>query len=236
MKQILTVALFILVSFVAQSQTKNFIDQPYVEVNGNADTAITPDEIYIRIVISENDTKNKTSVEELETKMVAAFQSLGINTEKDLTANDIGSNFRYYLLKNKNVLKTKQYILKVPDAVTATKVVGQLEDLDISNTSIDHLDYSKMEELKNIIKTKAIENAKERAAALVKPLNQSLGNAIYIGEVVNGNSNLNYRVGSLSEVVVTGYSATKRQNVDLPKIDFEKLKVEATVNVKFILK
>jgi hypothetical protein len=87
--------------YAATAQTKNFIDLPYIEVEGYADTSVTPNEIFIRIVISERDTKDRTSVEGLEAKMVAAFKSLGINTEKELTVNDMASNFRSYLLKAK---------------------------------------------------------------------------------------------------------------------------------------
>ena len=79
-----------------QSQsTKNFIDQPYIEVSSTADTTITPEEIYINIFISEKDTKDKISLEELEIKMVDVLKSLGINTEKDLTTNGVASNFKY---------------------------------------------------------------------------------------------------------------------------------------------
>jgi len=143
----LTTVLFLIV-LAGQSQTKNFIDQPYIEVNGTADTAITPNEIYIKIIISEADTKNKISVEDLETKMVNALKTLGINTETDLTTSDVASNFKYYFLKGKDILKTKEYILKVGDAVTMTKVITQLEDLGISNTSIDRVDHSNLENIK----------------------------------------------------------------------------------------
>ena len=234
MKKFLFIILLVSAFNSSQAQTKNFIDQPYVETNGNADTAITPDEIYIKIVISESDTKNKVSVEDLEAKMVDALKSLGINTEKDLKTSDVASNFKYYLLKSKDVLKTKQYILKVTDAVTATKVIGQLEDLSIANTSVEHVDYSRMEDLKNDLRTKAVENARMRALALTKPLNQTLGTAIYIGEVVNPDYGM--RGSQLNEVVVVGYGTARGQSPELPKIDFEKIKVTTIVNVKFILK
>lgn len=236
MKQ-LTITIFSLLTFlIARSQTKNFIDQPYIEVNGNADTAITPDEIYIKIVISEKDTKDKTSVEELETKMVDVVKTLGINVEKDLTTSDMASNFKYYFLRSKDILKSKEYILKVRDAVTVTKVISELENLNISNTSIDRVDYSDMESIRNVIRTKAVENAKTRAIALTKPLDQSVGAALYISDIVNA-GNFNMQQGlQLNEVVVTGYSIRGKSGLEQPKIEFEKIKVISTVNVKFILK
>lgn len=120
--------------------------------------------------------------------------------------------------------------------MTATKVFMQLEELDISNASIDHVDYSEMEQLKNVMRSKAVENAKARAVALTKPLNQIVGVAINIVD------NANYISGSLgegqlSEVVVIGYGGVRKQTATEPqKIEFKKIKVTTNVNVKFILK
>jgi len=47
----------ILLFLFGTAQSKNFIDQPYIEVNGTADSLVTPDEIFIKITISENDNK-----------------------------------------------------------------------------------------------------------------------------------------------------------------------------------
>ena len=86
--------------------------------------------------------------------------------------------------------------------------------------------------MNNLMRTKAVENAMLKASALTKPLNQSVGPAIYISEISN-QDNINFRGESaLSEVVVIkGHS-----NFELPKIEFEKIKISSTVNVKFILK
>ena len=233
-KSIITILSFLIV-VVGQSQTtKNFIDQPYIEVNGNVDTAITPDEIYIKIVISEGDTKNRVSLEDLELKMVDALKTLKIETEKDLTTSDASSNFKYYFLRGTNVLKTKEYILKVNDAVTLTKVLSQLENLNISNTSIDHVDYSKLDDLKNLMRTKAVENAKARATALTKSLNQTVGAAIYIADSDVNTANM--LSGRVAGVVVTGYGTVRNKQVEPPNIQFQKIQVNTDVNVKFILK
>lgn len=209
---------------------KSFIDQPYVEVAGSADTLVTPDEIYIKINISEKDTKNKTSVEDLERKMFDALKAMGIDVEKNLTTSDLSSNFKTYFLKSKDIMKSKDYMLKVKDAVTATKVFIKLEDLGISNSSIDHVDYSKMEEMKNIMRTKAIENAKLRAIALTKPLQQGIGPAIFISD------NEVYPIRPLArEAKLNLYQASDSAEA-LPQIDFEKIEVSSNVNAKFILK
>jgi len=233
MKKIKLTAIFISLFFAGQAQMKSFIDEPYVEVAGNADTLVTPNEIYIQIEISEKDTKNKTSVEELERKMFDALKAMGIDVEKNLTTSDISSNFKNYFLKGKEVLKSKEYMLKVKDAVTASKVFINLEDLGISNSNIDHVDYSQMEAMKNIMRTKAIENAKARALALTEPLHQQVGPAIFISD------NESYVMHPMMEAKVAGLQIRADANAadqQLPQIDFEKIKISANINAKFILK
>ncbi len=227
--------IFLLTLFISQAQTKSFLDQPYLEVAGSADTLVTPNEIYIKILITEKDTKDKSSVEEQEAKMVNALKNLGIPIEKDLITSDMVSNFRTYLLKSKDVLKSKQYILKVRDEGTASKVFISLEKLEISNTSIDRVDHSNLEGIKNIMRTKAVENARARAVALTGPLKQTIGPAIHIvdNEAYNVSQQLQGRVAG---VVVTGYSNQGKLKEESPKIEFEKINVITNINVKFTLK
>jgi hypothetical protein len=129
------------------SQTKNFIDLPYIETSAKVDTLVTPDRIFLTILITEKDTKNRTSVEELESKMNLKLKSLGIITEKQLTLNDLTSNYKKYFLKQQEILKTKSYSLVVYDAKTASKVIAALEEEEISNVSLEKTEYSKTEPL-----------------------------------------------------------------------------------------
>ncbi|MDB5191570.1 MAG: hypothetical protein JWQ96_1133 [Segetibacter sp.] len=233
MKRLKLTALFFLTFLLGQSQTKNFIDQPYIEVSGSADTFVTPNEIFIKILLSEKDTKDRVSIEELEIRMVNALKALGLDTEKDLTTADIASNFKFYLLKSKDVIKTKLYILKVSDAVTASKVFIKLEELGISNTTIDRVDHSDLERIKNIMRTNAIANAKARATALTKPLNQIVGPAIHIADTENYNQQL---LGRVAGIQIRGATTFQNDYKELPKIDFEKIKVTANITAKFVLK
>ena len=219
--------------FFASAQTKNFIDQPYIEVSGNADTLITPNEIYIRIVLSEKDTRDRVPIEELEQKMVAALKGVGVDTEKDLTTSDMTSSFKSYLLKGKDVIKTKHYTLKVANAVTASRVFIKLEEMDVSNTSIERVNHSDLDNLRNAMRTKAIIDAKVRAMALTKPLNQSVGPAIHIVDAENVSQQLQGRVAGIQ---VRGYSTMQKIDTELPKIEFEKIRVSANINARFTLK
>ena len=113
----------ILLSAKSFSQTKNFLDTPYIETSAKVDTLVTPDRIYLNILITEKDTKGKIAVEELEIKMNEKLKSLGIVTEKQLTLNDLSSNSKKYFLKQQDIQKSKNYTLVVYNAKVAGKVI-----------------------------------------------------------------------------------------------------------------
>lgn len=215
------------------AQTKNFIDLPHIETSATADTLVTPDRIYLNIFISEKDTRDNKSIEELEFKMNEKLKSLGIVTEKQLTLNDLGSNYKKYFLKQKDIIKNKFYTLLVYDAVVASKVLMALEELEISNVTINRTEYSKAENMLLILKSNATLKAKNQAIALTKTLNQKVGNAIYISDFSQMHNQLN---GNISGVLITGYNASREKEVFNPvNIEFEKIKLETNVKVIFKL-
>ena len=228
MKQKSLFFLLILTNIFCYSQTKNFIDQPYVEVKASVDTLVIPDKIYMKIILSENDTKDKISVEELENKMAEKLTSIGINTQKQLSLNDLTSNFKRYLLKQKDVMKNKTYTLLVYDAKTAGNVIQELEKINISNVNIDYAEYSKIEELKNILRRKASLKAKEIAKSMIEPLGQKVGNIIYASDKTQIQSYQN-----IEEVVVMGYSAKSKTEYKPIDIEFKKVNVTSEVVATF---
>jgi uncharacterized protein YggE len=233
MRKFIFSLLLALPALFAQAQTKNFLDQPYIEVNGEADTLLMPDEIYISITISEKDTRDRVSVEEQERKMAEAFKAMGINTEKDLSVDDMGSMYRFYLLKTRDVIKTKLYLLKVRDAVTVGNVFMRLEDLDISNARISRVDHSQMKSIRSAIMVKAVENARTQASALTRALNQTLGAALHVS-TTGDESTARALQGKVAGVNVRGLAGDYK--LGQPAIEFEKIHVSGAVNVKFAIK
>lgn len=218
------------------AQQKNFIDQPYLEVVGEADTLITPDQIFLSISLSEKDVKNKMTLEELEDRMITTLKNLGIDLEKKLTVSDLMSNYKNALLKKTDILKFKQFELEVNTADQATKVLIGLEELGISNVNVARADHSKMKEIENEVRIKSVTDAKKRADALTRPLHQQVGPAIHISETAPS-----FRTSAfgLEEVVVTGYGGKPRGVTSTKKeeeVSFRQIKVAKTVNVKFALK
>ena len=233
MKKLIFASFLCLITLGLSAQMKTFLDVPYIDVFGSADTLVTPNEIYISIVIAEADVKNKISLEDQERKMVAGLKLLGINTEKDLTTSDMQSNFRFYVLKQKDVMKTKSYTLKVGDAVLATRVFMKLEELGIANANLERVGHSEMLKLKNLCRTKAVKNAYEKALALTIPIGASVGAPLHIADFsTDGDGSTQ----PATQIRVRGMSALNEVKEELPQIDFEKIRISMNVSVKFMLK
>ena len=223
----------ILVCAKSLSQTKNFIDLPYIETSAKVDTLVIPDRIYLNISITEKDTKGKISVEELETKMNEKLKSLGIITEKQLTLNDLSSNYKKYFLKQQDILKNKNYTLLVYNAKIAGKVVIELEEIEISNVNLEKTEYSKEEEMILTLKSEAILKAKNQAISMTKPLNQKVGSAIYISDFSNI---VNMLSGRLAGIQIRGARSLEEKDKYEPiNIEFEKIKIETEVKATFKL-
>lgn len=225
---ILTILVFATISISAQSGTKNFIDQNYIEVTGKAEMEITPDEIYLSIILSEATNKDRLPLDELETKMKSSLTALGINIAEKLMVKDMVSKLKTYTLSKNQIHQTRQYQLIVSDAKTAAMVFKELELLGISNMGIEKLDHSKIEEYKNEVKVKAVEAAKEKAVALTVAVGQEVGRAMFIQEQ---NFYHSYQAANKMEIR-SKYSSLETQ----PDIDFEKIKLEYSVLCRFELK
>jgi len=228
--------LFILLIFItinAFSQDKSTNNKPFIEVTGQADTLVLPNKIWINVLLTEKDSKGKKSVEDLEKEMILKLKEIGINTEKNLSLNDMTSNYKFYLLKQSDILKSKSYSVLVADAQTASKVFIGLEKIGLSNVQIDRVENDQQKNIRLLINAKAILRAKQVAESFSKPLNQKVGNAIQIN---NFEDISNQFTGNLAEITVKARGSFYSESpADEPNIEFQKIKIVSSVQVRFLL-
>lgn len=232
MKKFLVIMILFFSTSGLHAQVKSLLDLPYLEVNGYADTMVTPNEIWISITINESDVKNKVSLEDQERKMVTALKSLGINTEKDLVTSGMQSDFRFYVLKQKDVMKSKEYKLKVGDAVSATKVFIKLEEIGIANAAIERVGHTEIEKIHNVCRSNAILNARKKAVALTKPIGAELGGLLHVADYSGSDNGL--ADGQI--LSVRGMSTMAAKDEELPQINFEKIRVSINIQAKFAIR
>jgi uncharacterized protein YggE len=109
--------------------------------------------------------------------------------------------------------------------------LATLEEKGISNVHLSKTDYSKLEELKLHLLSKAVAKAKQRAHAMAKPLGQQVAEAIFMSDSHSGF--VGYRRNALNEVVVA--YAMESDKVAQPDIQFKSQKVQVSVQIRFRL-
>ena len=231
MKKIALFHILLFLSGICLAQTKNFIDQPYLETSARVDTLVTPDRIYLKITLQESDTKGRTSLEKLEQRMADRLQDLGIDLEKQLTVSDLSSDFGKYFLRKQEVLKEKTFTLLLYDAPTAGRVLYELEQIGISNVRLQKTEYAQLDLLKDTLKARAVKRAQQQGRIMTQALGQSLGKALYISD---GGFSIYNSLESKSANMVMAADASESTYVALPA-DFDKIRAEVRIQVRFIL-
>lgn len=168
MKKTIVLAAALLIAAGASAQEKNFLDKPYIEVTGKADMEVTPDEIYVRIVINEKDNKGKVSVEQQEKEMFRRLKAAHIDIEKDLVVQDMSSDLQTYFLRKNAILSTKTYQLKVSSAAQLGQAFEALQAAGIADVNIERTDVSNMDELRQQVRADAAKAARKNAEVLAE--------------------------------------------------------------------
>lgn len=218
----------------SQSGQKNFIDQPFIEVNGTVETEIIPNEIFLKIILNENDKKGKSPIEQQENQMILTLKTLDINVDKQLSVLDFNGNYHRKFLGDNEVIKNKHYQLIVHDGKTLAAVYEALDACDISNISITKTSHTEIEKFKRETKLKALKTAKDKAIGYAEAIGQTIGKALFIKETQHALSN-NYinSANTLHEVNVIGYGTSLKQRIE--NLNLQPIILTESVMAKFIL-
>ena len=230
----LFIGLLLSISIVVFAQTgeKNFIDQNYIEVTGKAEIEIIPDMIFLKIILSDKNNKDKLSLTEIERVMIEKLSGIGIDVDKNLSVFNFASSLKAQWLRT-DVILTKQYQLIVQDAKTLEKVFFEFQKLGISNVSIVKFDHSKIEQYRKDVKVAAVKAAREKAELLAIALDRKLGKALYVLEADNLNQNLiPSRANSTMRFSQENSYSSASWN-DETNIELEKIKISSTFLVRF---
>ncbi len=206
------------------------INLPYIEVIGISEKEIEPDKLVINIQISENDYKGK-SLQDIEKLMINKLKELNIDIQNDLKVIDLASNFQDYWFKKTEIQLTKDYQLIVHDATTAARVFLEFKKIGISNTRLSHVECSKIEKYKLEVKIEALQKAEEKARLMANAIGQKIGKAIYIKEV----ENYPFEAGPLQSERLLKTLTNEIFDSTIPAIEFEKIKISASVLVRYLL-
>lgn len=211
-------------------------DLPYIMQNATCEQEVTPDELFVSITINEKENKGKKSVEELQRTMIKELEAIGIDVEKDLTLNYMGSAISYSTFKRNVTPRTNAtYMLKLGSATTMQKVIARLEANGITNIQLVRTNYSKEDEIYRQLGAKAMKNAKEEAGNLATAIGQSIGTAISISSNKYSSGNRQPRLFKARNTMLEEASLDIATDEE-PQIEIGKITYTVNVNVKFLLK
>jgi hypothetical protein len=195
-----------------------------IEVTGTAEQEVTPDIINVSISLQEY---GKVTIDQLEKQLEDAVRDAGIPKE-DFTVNNISAyNYKYQKKKDPAFMASKQYGIRFHNLNKFDQIIAKIDPKGIQSTNIDSYDYSKMDELKNELKLKALMSAKSKATYLLAGLNETLGPVLNITE----NDNSNYPMPR--PVMFKSMAMADRATPAESDIDFKKIKLNFQINAVF---
>ncbi len=234
MKKIVSAVLLSTLAFTAFTQTTDV--RRKAEVTGSAEKEVTPDIIYINISLKEyfkdNNNKNKVSIDVLEKQLYNAAIKAGVKPE-DFTINNISSyNFPAdQKKKDPGFLASKQYRIKVTNLNRLNDILEAVDSRGIQSSGIGGYDYSKMDELRNEIRIKAVQSARNKAAILAEALGDKLGKALEI----NDHNSDGAGVQPMVRAQMAFAKAADMASEESLELDFRKITVSYQIRVVFEL-
>nr|WP_067055665.1 SIMPL domain-containing protein [Mucilaginibacter sp. L294] len=230
MKKLFLIAALIATTFGAFAQNADL--RRKIEVTGIAEQEVTPDIINVSISLKEylDGKKKAVTISQLEKQLEKAVAEAGIAKE-DFTINSLSSwNYQTEKKKNPDFLASKQYNIKFHDLNRFDQILSKLDAKGIQSTNIDSYDYSKINDIKNELKLKALIGARDKAAFLVNGLGDKLGSVLNITE--NDNSSFPQpRMYAVQFKGAAADSATPESDIDVKKI-----KLSFQINAIFEIK
>jgi uncharacterized protein YggE len=210
----------------------------FIDVEGNAEIEIEPDEIFISIELRErtND-KEKETVLEQEEALVKGLTKIGIDT-RNLTLRDAGADYVKVGWQRKEVLTQKEFVLKVKNAEEVGKTFQLLDSLEIRDASITRVDHSKMDSLRKEVKIMAIKNAKEKAFYLLEAIGDRCGQTMEVSEFMYGSQivkTYDRNAYEMVQVKKVSNSYNDSSNLYNSEIQFEKIKLTGSIRVRFAI-
>ncbi|MBQ5619948.1 MAG: SIMPL domain-containing protein [Alistipes sp.] len=228
-KMIFLAAAFLLVALsVSAQQAETF--PSYIEVNGVAEKEIAPNEIYLSITINERDSKGKISIDEQQRDMVAVLKKLGVKPTEQLKMLDLTSSY----FKRGNALAKAQYELKLTSAVEVARVWRALDELGISQVTVQKVSHTDIETFKKEVRADAMRAARDNARALAEAIDQKAGKCFWIADY-SSPVKTTFAVANMKARGVMEESVSFDAMVEEEGLEFQAINLQHRVQAKFVL-
>lgn len=210
-------------------------EKPLVNVNGEHIIKVQPDEADVNFMIStkhKNLQNAKKENDAIVSKAISYLKKQGLS-EKDIRTTRVNLNPYSEYVKDKDpipMFNAEQAItFKLRDLDKLAVLISGLVDLGVNNIQNVEFKSSKIEEIQNEARAKAMLDAKQKATILAQALEQSIGAAYSIQDNTSSNN------GSPRPMMAM-YKSVSMDNSEQEPIATGEIEVIARVSVGFLLK
>lgn len=219
MKKLLLLSFVVLVGLV---NAQDVIERPFIEVVGQSERLVTPDEIYMNVLLTAD---KVDEYQMLEMKVMKELLTLGLSADDitlaDAQGNEVSSWF-------KSSFETQRLLLvKVSSATMVGDVIDGLREKGVTDVMVARVDYSSEEQLLNKLRVEAMQNAKLKSKLMLASVDAKLGMPISVKESYSGirNDQVAYRMlAAPVKSEVTPMSFKKQRYTSEVTVRFEILK------------
>jgi uncharacterized protein len=225
--RIIMVIMLANVSAFAQEVSKG---EHFIEVSGNAEMEVEPNEIFLIIRLKEfEDNRNKVLLEKLDQDFLASLKAAGVD-KKNLTLADAGSALSKLGRREKDAFREKTYELKLTSAAELEKFLEKIEPVKVDRLDLTKLSHSDIKKFKLELKVKALQAAQGKAQTLLKSIGSDIGKPLMVRE---WESDPVYPMAQQGNVM---YRMAEADNASGQETSFRKLKLTAQITAQFEIK
>lgn len=235
-KLILGFSIAMLSVFTLRAQEMNLNTTPYVSVVGKAHVELTPDEIYVRFVLKERyEGKTKIELESIDKDLLKKMKSAGFDLSQ-LTVANAGMTFTPIKRKIEDVLAVKTYKIKLTKVEELNKLWEILDEVKVKSATVYDADLSNREEVEQDMRKKAVQDAKQKAEAMLGELGNKVGSLLLLEEQNIYVQPYLARNVMMNVAYESKLSSSAEDSSLGEEVEFEKIKIESKVQVRFSIK
>lgn len=216
--------IFSLTSLAAQE--KKF-ETPHIEVWGQAEKTIVPNEIYTSITLKEYKDMGKIiSLNELEKQLVKAIVSVGIPKENLRVENIYGFNWDWKKEKSDEFLASKSFELKTDDLKKLNDLLAKLDPEGINRVYVKRYTHTELIKIQQELQIEALKNAQQKAKSLLNSIGEGLGDVLEVQEMQQHQP---YHMERMEVKSMASDSMEQYQS----DVEFQKIKITSNIRVVF---
>ena len=230
MKALLLLLLFGISSVNAQSKIDS---RKFIQVTGSAEMSIKPDEIELKVVLSEYDKDGKiVRLDDIESEFAKILKSNKINPESISYESKSSWYWWYWWSYRNNPAHFKTVTLKLNKDTNFLKLVEDLNKQWTHSIQISNTSNKEIQRLRKEVKIEAMKAAKAKATYLLESVDEEIGGLLEVEEMPEATTSYWFNPQNITSNSYVSNSSNQNNSID----NASDIKLRYEVKAKFEIK